>query len=64
MKTRILAFVALTASCLLAVAACATLTDSDALIERHAGQAVSFKVHERQGVLLHSKTANAGKVAH
>ena len=43
MKTRMIEFVALTASCLLAVAACATLPDTDALIERHAGQAVRFE---------------------
>ena len=36
-------FVAAAAACLLAAAGCATLPDTDALIERHAGQAARFE---------------------
>ncbi len=43
MILRILRFTAAAAVCLLAAAGCATLPDTDALIERHAGQAARFE---------------------
>src|SRR5471030_303144 len=43
MAIRAARFVAAAAVCLLAAAGCATLPDTDALIERHAGQAARFE---------------------
>jgi cardiolipin synthase len=43
MAIRAIRFVAAAAVCLLAAAGCATLPDTDALIERHAGQAARFE---------------------
>jgi len=52
---RALKLAAVTALCLLAVAGCATLPDTDALIERHTGQTVRFE--NARGALSAQKSA-------
>jgi len=55
MVIRALKLAAVTAFCLLAAAGCATLPDTDALIERHAGQAARFE--NARGALSAQKSA-------
>jgi cardiolipin synthase A/B len=55
MAIRALKLAAVTAFCLLAATGCATLPDTDALIERHTGQAARFE--DARGLLSAEKSA-------